>query len=219
MALNTFIDEVLASAPGSADTLPRYNIVNSSGEVVATNAQIILQNIIETEGTKVNAETMNAIIRLLNTVITGDNNVVPVAHGGTGVTTLADLLVLIGKGVVNGIASLDSNSKVTAEQASAAFVTKTASFTLDTTLAGKFVPCAATSGTITVTIPTHASVAIPVGTEIEFWRSNTAEVIFSPASGVTLMSINNARSISDTYGIVCLKKTSTNNWVLAGSII
>lgn len=74
------------------------------------------------------------------------------------------------------------------------------------------------SSAVTITVPTHETVPLPTGTEIEFCKWGSGAVKFSPASGVTLNSVGNARSISDQYGCAVLKKLNTNLWLLAGAL-
>ena len=121
------------------------------------------------------------------------------------------------KGAASGVASLDGNKKVTAAQASAWVVQKTASATLTLGEAGCFLYVNSTSG-LTITVPANSAVAFPVGTEIEICRWNTGAVTIAAASGVTLYSVDNARKIDAQYGVVCLKKQNTDVWLLSGCL-
>lgn len=71
---------------------------------------------------------------------------------------------------------------------------------------------------ITVTIPAHASVAFPVGTQIPVVTTTAANVTFSPASGVTLNSLNGSRTLAGQYVQAILIKTGTNTWVATGAL-
>ena len=115
-----------------------------------------------------------------------------------------------------GAASL-TDGKVTAEQASSAISTKTDSFTLALADAGTMI-IASSSADIVITIPTNASVAFPVGTEIEVARFGVGSVSFVCASGVTMNSTSGMAYISDQYAVVGLKKTDTNVWLLVGAL-
>ena len=116
-----------------------------------------------------------------------------------------------------GAAALDSNGKVTATQASAPITSITASTTLALAHAGKLLQANSTSA-ITLTIPTNDSVAFPNSTEIEIVRWNTGAVTFAAASGVTLVSLESAKTIAGRYGCASLKKIATNTWLLAGAL-
>lgn len=110
-----------------------------------------------------------------------------------------------------------SGTKVKPSQASSAIESKTASFTLALADAGKMF-LVSSSSAVTVTIPTNASVAFDVGTEIEITRMGTGSVTIAGASGVTIDSLSSLTGISDQYGVVALKKLSTNEWLLAGAL-
>ena len=114
-------------------------------------------------------------------------------------------------------ATLDSNSKVTAEQASARIVSVTVSKTLSLSDAGTLQQVNSTSAR-TVTIPTNTSVAFPTGTEIEILRYGSGAVTIAAASGVTITCSETARTIADRYTSVVLKKLSTNTWLLQGNV-
>jgi hypothetical protein len=73
----------------------------------------------------------------------------------------------------------------------------------------------------TLTIPTNASVAFPVGTTITIEEINTGITTVSPASGVTLQSIQYGSSGSQTYALagaydfVQFKQVAANTWILS----
>jgi hypothetical protein len=71
---------------------------------------------------------------------------------------------------------------------------------------------------ITITIPTNATVAFPVGTEIAVIRQGAGTIAIAPAGGVTLSSDGGKRSIKNQYTSVALKKIATDTWVLVGSL-
>ena len=121
------------------------------------------------------------------------------------------------KGAANGIASLDGDTKVLPSQASARIITVSSSRTLALTDAGCFLNVNSTSN-ITITIPANASVAFPVGTEMEFCRYNTGTVTFAGASGVTISSANSIKTITPRYGTAGLKKVDSNKWLLTGNL-
>src|SRR5690625_956024 len=73
----------------------------------------------------------------------------------------------------------------------------------------------------TVTVPTNASVALPIGTVIEIVRWGAGAVTISPASGVTLHSPDGeigASNIARRYGSAFLRKRSANQWHLSGDL-
>ena len=118
-----------------------------------------------------------------------------------------------------GAAALDENGKVVASQTSSTAKDITASYTLQLSDAGKILVGKATSA-VTITVPTHASVAFPSGTELEILQYSTGAVTISPASGVSLLSFegSGARKLAGQYAVVTLKKLSDNSWLLAGML-
>ena len=144
----------------------------------------------------------------LTGLLKGNGATVSVATAGTDYVVPATL---------DDYATLDSNSKVTAEQASARIVSVTVSKTLSLSDAGTLQQVNSTSAR-TVTIPTNTSVAFPTGTEIEILRYGSGAVTLAAASGVTITCSETARTIADRYTSVVLKKLSTNTWLLQGNV-
>ena len=139
------------------------------------------------------------------------------ARGGTGAATAAAARTNLGAGAASGLATLDANAKVAAAQASARIVYKSASATLALAEAGCFVYVSSTSN-LTITVPANSAVAFPIGTEIELCQWSTGTLSVAPASGVTLLSADNARKIDAKYGVACLKKINTDTWLLSGCL-
>lgn len=77
---------------------------------------------------------------------------------------------------------------------------------------------ASSAGAITVTVPTNASDAIPVGSVFEIVRRGAGSVNISPASGVTLNSAYGYRSLARQYSAAGLVKVATNEWDLHGDL-
>ena len=139
------------------------------------------------------------------------------ARGGTGAATAAAARTNLGAGAASGLATLDANSKVTAAQASARAIYATNSLTFALDHAGCFIRFNST-GAVTCTVPNNSSVAFALGTEIEICRWGTGTVTIAAESNVTLASVDNARKIDAQYGVVCLKKVSTDIWLLSGCL-
>lgn len=81
---------------------------------------------------------------------------------------------------------------------------------------GLLIASAATA--ITVLIPTNATVAFPIGTQIMFEQGSTGQVRFSGATGVTLNSYGNAYNLVGQYATAFVTLTSSNRWVLDGNL-
>lgn len=70
----------------------------------------------------------------------------------------------------------------------------------------------------TVTIPTNAVVAFPIGTQILVEQTGTGQITFTPAGGVTMNSAGGATKSRVQWVICTLIKTATNTWTLSGDI-
>ncbi len=70
----------------------------------------------------------------------------------------------------------------------------------------------------TITIPTNATVALPVGTQIIVIQQGSGTVTFAPASGVTLFSKDTKRTIDGQYTGITLIKTASDIWSLVGAL-
>jgi len=71
---------------------------------------------------------------------------------------------------------------------------------------------------ITVTVPTNASVAFPLGTQIDFASYGNGKVTFVGAGGVTIFSLNNNKSLAAVYAAGTLLQIYANQWLLTGSL-
>lgn len=123
------------------------------------------------------------------------------------------------KGAANGVATLNGDRKVAPEQTSAGMVSNVGTRSLQLSDAGKMLLVQNSSGAdTTLTIPAHATVPFPTGTEIEVFRGNQGKVTIAAADGITVFSVDSARQIGNLYGIAVLKKLSATQWILAGDI-
>lgn len=112
---------------------------------------------------------------------------------------------------------LDGNDRISVGNAPTSVLTntRTASYTLVLADAGKVVEMnVATANTLTV--PTNASVAFPVGTLIEVFQYGAGQTTITPASGVTIVASGNAFKTAARYATVGLRKRATDEWVLTG---
>jgi hypothetical protein len=74
------------------------------------------------------------------------------------------------------------------------------------------------SGAVSVTIPTNASVAFPIGTQIWFVQSGAGVPTFSGDTGVTLKTRSITRQPLARFSEVKLTKTGTDEWYLTGDL-
>lgn len=69
---------------------------------------------------------------------------------------------------------------------------------------------------ITVTLPSNATQAFPIGAEIDFLWLGVGKPTFTNGSGATLNAAV-GKAISARYGKVSAKKIAINDWVLYGN--
>ncbi len=74
------------------------------------------------------------------------------------------------------------------------------------------------AGTITLTIPLNASVAYPVGAEIDLAQLGAGQVTVAATGGVTLTSYTSLVKLAGQYAGATLKKTATDTWLLIGNL-
>lgn len=73
------------------------------------------------------------------------------------------------------------------------------------------------AASIALTIPTNASQALAVGTQILLYQGGAGQVTVSGAGGVTLRAQGSKTKIQGQYGIAGLLKVGTDEWVMFGN--
>jgi hypothetical protein len=86
------------------------------------------------------------------------------------------------------------------------------SFTLGLSDRGTVIQVNSSSGA-TVTVPTNATVAFPLGTVIRVRKIGTGNVTVAGASGVVINWVGGNFTISAQYGIAEIHKTGTDLWM------
>jgi len=69
---------------------------------------------------------------------------------------------------------------------------------------------------ITLTVPTNASVAFPIGTQILLYQGGAGQVTIS--SSATIRSEGTKLKITGQYGVAGLLKVATDEWVAFGNL-
>jgi hypothetical protein len=90
-------------------------------------------------------------------------------------------------------------------------------FTLGLQDKGSFFATTA-GGAVSVTIPTNAAVAFPIGTQIWFVQGATGVPTFTADTGVTLRTRSSVRQPFARYSEVKLTKVGTDEWYLTGDL-
>lgn len=71
----------------------------------------------------------------------------------------------------------------------------------------------------TLTVPTNASVAFPVGTQIIIYQKGAGQTTINPVSGtVTIRSQGNKLKLAGQYAVAAIWKIATDEWVAFGNL-
>lgn len=90
-------------------------------------------------------------------------------------------------------------------------------YTLAVNDAGQLVTLANASA-VTLTVPTNASVAFAIGTQITITQAGAGQVTVAGAVGVTVNSADGDLKLRTQWSAATLIKTNTNSWILIGDI-
>ncbi len=140
-------------------------------------------------------------------------------HGSTAAAT-ADKLVhrdsnarakVAAPSATDDIARLEETTKVRAVDA------KTANYTLVLADAGKLITMS-NSADRTITIPTNANEAFPIGTKIAVVNLNEGKVTIGASGGVTRRSFDDAYDLAGQYAGAVLIKIDTDTWLIEGNV-
>jgi hypothetical protein len=71
---------------------------------------------------------------------------------------------------------------------------------------------------ITLTVPTNATVAFAIGTQITITQSGAGTVTVAGAVGVTINSADGDLKLRSQWSAATLIKIDTNSWILIGDI-
>lgn len=75
------------------------------------------------------------------------------------------------------------------------------------------------AGTKTVTVPTNATVALPIGTNVPIVNTGAGILTVAPAAGVTINKPADQSLTLATFNTANLLKTGTNEWLLIGGMV
>jgi hypothetical protein len=151
----------------------------------------------------------------------------PVAPGASGnlLTSNGTSWASTVPAALSGVATLSSGSTIS--DGTTAFSVgylnipqnaQSSNYTLALTDNGKHV-YSANSGTQTITVPTNASVAFPVGTALTIVNNGTTSITISTTS-ITMYqagTTNTGNRTVATKGIATLLKVATDTWFISGS--
>jgi sporulation protein YlmC with PRC-barrel domain len=95
---------------------------------------------------------------------------------------------------------------------------KSASYTLVLTDKNKFIKMSVTSTANTVTVPTNASVAFPIGSQIHIIQYGSGKTQVIPVSGTVILYATPGNFLRAQYSSATLLKCDTNIWMLMGDL-
>jgi sporulation protein YlmC with PRC-barrel domain len=161
------------------------------------------------DGTIVNAD-INASAAIDKTKISG--TAITAADSGTVTSTMiADGTIV--NADINASAGIDLG-----KLADATIDEKNASYTLALTDKNKFIKMSVTSTANTVTVPTNASVAFPVGSQIHIIQYGSGKTQVIPVSGTVILYATPGTYLRAQYSSATLLKCDTNIWMLMGDL-
>ena len=141
----------------------------------------------------------------------------------SSVTTakLADSAVTSAKIADGTIVNADINASAAIDLGKLADATideKSASYALVLTDKNKFIKMSVTSTANTVTVPTNASVAFPIGSQIHIIQYGTGKTQVIPVSGTVTLYATPGAYLRAQYSAATLLKCDTNIWMLMGDL-
>ena len=71
----------------------------------------------------------------------------------------------------------------------------------------------------TLTVPTNASVAFGIGTQLLIRQKGAGQVTIAPATGVTLQSADGELKLRKQYSIAGLIKLAADTWAVFGDVV
>lgn len=75
------------------------------------------------------------------------------------------------------------------------------------------------ASSVTATIPTNASVAFVIGSNINFEQNDAGVVTIAAAGGVTIHSNGSVFDTNGQYAVGSITKVATNTWTLSGNLV
>lgn len=152
-------------------------------------------------------------------VLGNSSNVATVTALSGDVTVNSSGVTAIGSGVVVNADISSSASIELGKLANVSIDTKTANYPLVLTDANKIIEMNLTGTANTVSVPTNASVAFPIGTQINIVQYGTGKTqIVASTPGTTSIRSTPGSYLRDRYSSATLIKRATDEWYLIGDL-
>ena len=212
--VGTAVSNLVASAPAALDTLNELATAlgnDASFSTTITNALAAKAPLASPTFTGTVTIPAGASISgfapLASPTFTGTNTVAALTVSGSGLITASSA----------GVAFTDGTQTKEGVISRTPIVQKTASYTLSAlTERDSLVEISSASG-VTLTVPTNATVAYPVGTSIDILQTGAGQITVAGASGVTINATPGLKLRTQWSGATLFKR-ATDTWVLYGDL-
>jgi len=180
-------------------------LVNSAGATLDTLGEIAtaLGNDANLSTTLTNAIALKA--PLASPTFTGTNTVANITVSGTSNMS------------ANGIQFSDGTQTKEGVASRTPIVQKTASYTLSALTERDSLIEVSSASAVTLTIPTNATLALPVGTSIDILQTGAGQVTIAGAGGVTVNATPGLKLRTQWSGVTLFKR-ATDTWVVYGDL-
>ena len=85
--------------------------------------------------------------------------------------------------------------------------------------AGKYIHCTTPSANCTITLPSDATTAFPIGTQMLFSSPHASnKVVFAAGSNASVTSLDDKLTLKGPDGVAAVLKWTTNSWLLFGPL-
>jgi len=85
--------------------------------------------------------------------------------------------------------------------------------------AGKYIHCTTPSANCTITLPSDATMAFPIGTQMLFSSPHASnKVVFAAGSNASVTSLDDKLTLKGPDGVAAVLKWTTNSWLLFGPL-
>jgi hypothetical protein len=215
------------------------NLVNPSIAYTINNLQSqidgidgISPNVYTAKGSLLSASSASTVSLLTvganGTVLTANSGTATGLEWATPSVTASNSVTLTGKTIsyadntLTGVVGLSAVQTLTFKTLTAPIINlstspQTASYSLVLSDASKIVEVSVSSAH-TVTVPTNASQAFPIGTQILVIQTNTGQTTLTPASGVTVNATPGLKLRAQWSSAVLIKR-GVDTWVALGDLV